>query len=797
MKILLFLIFIFFISCSKYGQNFREISSVSSSEEESNSNESIDFSSFYKDHEGMMVCGYANLLKASVADLSEEEISEKFSKDYEEIKRDLQENGPLYSKKIKKIKKKVILDYEILLGKKNKRENLNLFFDQLCTIGSSLTGHTVRGVLSTSTLIMQTIMFPIKYTFHFGKGVIKGYDDPKMVQGMYEKWGTDYLKVGPESLIYRGLKAVLFSGGNPYLLPIYFIPMMEYYAQKKCEIINENNELEVKFCSRLKKIKASMLKVVDKGESRGVKVHAWLDNLINFKSDKKLNKRICHKDIRHQIKLSEKTILKHEKKLKELYPEIIEFKVLKPRPDECVQIEVAVSHDEDVVKVSQGLGYFLDGISLKVLNKVDLSVDYRPSEEEFKTDVCKVIQFEKSLKNIDDASQANEDVLMTVFNPKKLIPFAQKSIDTKTELMVKQDRKTFGNLKDVIFIIAPSLLEKKRWEEIKPHYEELTDKFKKLKKQLRSLIKENNYSSCHKKAEEYEFNFEQFKTMKSDVAKFELADLITQNDFLTKKLKSSIKGLFGNHKLRLNWQVIQSNRIEDVFLRLREGDISNALIIAHGMENGKIVDSTLADYPTTFFEWLNPSVMSINFYSCHSSQAYKTYNFEKIFSKSESFHQKRSVTYLEDNQFLGGTGLAPIVAVEEHLKRLDLELALNSKDNLLNQELNQFRVMSEEVLCRMELEDFDIEKGIYSFTSKQRLVGLIRKDMASHFQFPCSYLEDGPTFVMENRLLLEKSKLKTLDFKVKIIGPGFIKTPSNIKHFHTESGDHISTKIMF
>lgn len=803
-KILICLTALLFITCSKTAVD-RLPASGGDGENEDGPSRTIDdvveIPRHYQDHQGEMTCQYASLLQDEVEGMTDEELKQAFARDLEDAKQDFENRKSEMTFATRRLKKRVIKDLKLLLESNEPKTFLQKTFAGTCEVARVGGGAAVRTTALTASTITSAMGFPLRFVYRFGRGMITGVPDTKKATSFYDDYGFKIGSSVPSSLVYRGLKSVIFAGGSPYLLPLYLSPMIDFYAQKVCVEVNQLNPHEVKFCKNLKKIKTVANKGVDKADDYGAKFNRFLDKKFNFRSEKDLNVRLCHRDVDKQIKVATRVSKRGLPELQAKIKGIKNLVVLPPAPNSCVKLGVVVENDEALSRVSLELGHILDG--MEVLYEVEGKTNFA---EFFKTrlgpdemDVCLILDEQKARSNPEGRKQQQADLMGIVFNPGKYAPADSKTYPVVEESIVAMPVNMTGELKNYIFVIGPSRAERDEWATLKPVYEDLTEQMKKQQKVLRKLYKENSYEACKQQQEKEKFDFAHYKELKKSIAQYKLSDLMTQNDALVKQIKQTTRN-FVMQKTKLHWEVANVNHMQEIYASLHDSRVGNIVIVAHGEANGKIVDSHMDEIPSTFFKWISPSLMSINFYSCHSGKGTEVYGFKSLLENEPSYHQQRFAYFLGENDFLGDSELAPIMAFGSFLEKVDAKLAIAMKDNIRFQTLHRHELPKAETpeICQMTFENFEVKEGAFGITLNRKFVGLKRiGETNNNFNFPCAWLTDPSTVVIEGRRFGASSTLANLDFNQSIMGPGWSKTPKNIKHFTGSEGQYISSKISY
>lgn len=791
------ILIILFISCS-----FQDNSRSPQSLEENAIEDHVEIVSSHRDNQGKIICDTSKVLIDELDQIPDQKLIKLLEQDIEDYKLIYLNNKSKMTVHERKLHRKMMNDLDILIKSNRPRTMIQKTLVNACEISRISGGVAVRATALTASAITTAIGIPFRFVYRFGRGVIKGVPEKNKAEGVYAEYGFKIGQAVPSLLAYRGIRLVILSGANPALIPIYLIPLIDYFSQKICVEINEKNENEVKFCNKLSKIKNLGHHSVDKSDDYGASFNRFLNKKFNFRSEEKVNQFLCSRDIRNQKKVAMRILNQITPELKNEFPGIIKILPLPPAPNTCVKFGIIVKNQDSLVQISQELGPILDGIEVlyEVEARENFSHFYKPVSQEDENDICIILHDQKNRLNPEYKKKQQNDFLTLFLNPSKVTPISEHFYKTPSNLLRAMPLEKNLNLKNFIFIIGPSREERMIWKDLMPAYEDLQKELKKLNKVLRRLANEPNVESCQERLIFDPFEIHEYLSLKKQLEQFQLSDLINQNKILSKQVKQATKGLLGFEKSKLHWEIIPVNTMTEIQTALKRDDVANILIIAHAKENGKIVDSQNDEIPSTFFKWINPSLQSINFYSCHSMKTNSLYGFKELFTSEPTYQSTRYSYNLDDNEFLGNSEYAPVMALADYLSRLDRKLYLATLDNQRFQSLNRHQLITYKSpdYCHLQFKKFDVQKGTIGLTLNRKFVGLKKEHSEQvNFRFPCEWLKDSNTLMLENRKFNEISSFSNLDLDLFISGPGWGKRPLEIKNFTGSDGQWISTKITF
>lgn len=332
-------------------------------------------------------------------------------------------------------------------------------------------------------------------------------------------------------------------------------------------------------------------------------------------------------------------------------------------------------------------------------------------------------------------------------NPERYgMPDVIDFITNKENLIVpKGPTKIFKN---VVISLGPT-----KWQteglDTKQIINDYRRQFNQLKKKLKTGRKifqnANTVEQCEDLKKKHNFNY-------NDVE--ELAILVDENAlgrrlFENKKIrglfqsKAAIWNLFDSTKMK--WEFIENGDIETIGKVIRSKDVANVIMVIHGTEKGKIIDSHLNEIPRTFFRDISPSIVSLNFFSCYSQKIEHFYSLSKEFSSAKTYHLKRHISFIEqDPSYSYQKGQVPFEAFAGYFSKLDHLLHLTTKGNLLFSSLAQgINIEKESQTCEIHVYNLGQKKSTFSVTVNNTYVGSVAGSREkSRFEFDCNILND-------------------------------------------------------
>jgi hypothetical protein len=293
-------------------------------------------------------------------------------------------------------------------------------------------------------------------------------------------------------------------------------------------------------------------------------------------------------------------------------------------------------------------------------------------------------------------------------------------------------------LKNIIFSIGPRTDEMDRVKVLVEEREKLNEDVNWISKKLK---KRKTFDRCMKyiadneiNVNELEVKLRRIKAISQDPEVGKYSELIAVKKFVAK----------GDRKLKLDWELIETNNINDVYKTLTSESIGNVIIISHGKEDGFLVDSYGQEYPKAFFAELSPSLMSLNFYSCYSQDLVQLYDLKRKVSASPSFYKIRYLTSVSENNFFDSSSFAPVSAFSDYIRELDRYLDRSLKGAMAVQDEygDELADYEQEEMCWLDVSDIRVEKGTYAVTLNGNYVGAFadHENYGDMF-YPCRFLK--------------------------------------------------------
>ncbi len=753
------------------------------------------------DQEGMLSCAYAEMLRGQLAQVSDEnlraEFEQRLAAEKSELERSQRDaNRPDHQDR--KLQQALIRDLEIVLGARAERNALNQSLDGLCTAARAGGGAFVRTTAQAAHAMTTVAFFPLRLVARFGLGVLTAkpaaLPTPPLFKGLL-----------PNALLYEGLRLAVL-GGSPELLPIFAIPMIDYWAARSCDRVNEKNPNEVKFCRNFQAISRFSDQGAKNADQAGIDFRQWARRNLSLKPDEKLNQHLCEMDARIQIHRARNLLAAYEADFKKRFPEV-SFTVEPPLLDGCVGIRAQSENSDALLIASRELGGWIQGILLsfeKPGGKPGLPPTTPASQPAPSPapDLCRSIHATKINPALQSTSERMADVMGLLLDPARYGKAEATETQVPFENRVKLKQGARLGLRNVIFLIRPSDEELAEFERIKPELKKLDREIHREYKRYGTLFNADSYSECRKKQEELHFDIAHLNSLTQTRAAYTVAAEVNNFKALKQAVRRADRKYLVPGSLRLKWEIAPSNQLQEVFDQLHAGDIANAMIITHGKISGKLVDSNGDEFPSSFFSWLSPSLMSLNFYSCYSQKIEAAYDLRTKLGSGPSIHALRYTHHVALTPLVNENQLAPEAALGAFLTRVDDTLARALEGNLRLEALEGPKrpEVAQENLCHVELGGLRITRGGFALILNQNFIGTTRANgPQSHFEFPCGWVQlAGNTLVIQNQSLTELSTADPAGFAVQLSTPaGQMVSPSRVTHFSRSDGSYRGSRVSF
>ncbi|MDA8793893.1 hypothetical protein N9N67_11650, partial [Bacteriovoracaceae bacterium] len=253
-------------------------------------------------------------------------------------------------------------------------------------------------------------------------------------------------------------------------------------------------------------------------------------------------------------------------------------------------------------------------------------------------------------------------------------------------------------------------------------------------------------------------------------------------------------------KLKLNWEIIDTNNVETIIENLRDESVQNLIIISHTNEGGQLTDAHKNIIPLDIFNLASSQLKSLGIYSCNGDQLRLNYQLDQIIG----LKPLNSIYYVS-SRLNSNTGYAPDQGFLPFLKLIDRRSYLEDKIKLFS-----YNNMSENSkLCSIIFPHSFINNttsGTTSFSLNKKLIHAIDSktihspNLHQEAFFDCNLIQNSNIIEIENingksafsqynLNQLSEFSLRTADKKVL--------TPTKITPFNSRRKGLVRVEILF
>jgi hypothetical protein len=380
-----------------------------------------------------------------------------------------------------------------------------------------------------------------------------------------------------------------------------------------------------------------------------------------------------------------------------------------------------------------------------------------------------------------------------------------QDLSTEDSMMVRTNSSSMVSLRNVIISLAPrdSIREEITASGEYATYKKNLKKLGKLQKIFGKLYRSHTKEECVLKKQKYQFNLKEYDALKDEISNNRDPGYVFQDSLIQKQINKAEGRFQFFNKTKLHWEVISADTLNQVHQILRSPDVGNVVIVSHTEGTfGKLVDSSVAQYPTSFFSDLSPSLMSLNFYSCHADKILKTFALEEKFLQSQTIHKKRQLNFAQDSQMVDGEG-SPLSGFGDFLIRVDNGLVPLMEGNMLHQSIHgqEYPSMNAK-MCKVSLGNVQVSQGTMSVIVNRHFVGTVNRfETVTEFEFPCSFANRPENVILlQNHSLLESYPV-SMDAEIQKLSVNVTGINVDVEkptHFYEQAqSGYLSSKIIF
>jgi hypothetical protein len=744
---------------------------------------------------GKLTCAYSSLMLSYLDELPDTEVQALLQREADQYAHFVEQTKNQASRRTKKLQKKILRDLRLITQSETPRDKLKESLELPCRASVSLGSTLVRTTGMAGTLLTSAMTLPIRFIAKMGIGAYSRKETPNRGASYSTLTGsvggiTQVTGIGQQAV------RLALGAGNPWTLARTTVFAIDMEAAKVCAKVNPKSVREVRFCKNYKLIKDNEFKITEIGEKLGVQIGEQLLHTFDFRSDKKLNLKICEASAKKQYRVARRSVERLADELKSWgVSDNYQVKIIPPEVGGCIALRIITETEEDEAKIAlRGTG-MMDGLLYTTVTQGDDSAIDKDPKPDPVTDeeVCQAIYSTQISFAANQAAISKQkfEAMQMVLNPKRYAQLGLDPVKMAPEMISQQPLEDMVSKRSLIMVLAPTEEQKLDFEKLQPEFERLTDQFKSRRKKLKRLMKSQNFNECLENQAEIGFNYKEFKDITDSLSSFQIANRVKEFQIFMKETRQAGKKLYVFKHLRLPWEVIEFNNLNDIRVALGSPDVANVIFVSHGESNGKIIDPRLNSVPATVFEWLSPSIQSISLFSCHTQDAIVSYRMKEQLASQISYHPIRYAGYVNTYGLLERSNQAPSLALSRFIEDIDKEMSMAQEGTRRAQSIGRATLKKTPTpsLCSVQIRGATILKGSFAVKVNSKWAGVLYPetiDPSGFFAFPCSWLNlNGNRVFLENISLVEKSTMEIVQIAAQVVTPQGEKTylakPENIR----------------
>lgn len=632
------------------------------------------------------------------------------------------------------------------------KKKINKLLTGLCNGAMKGIRPITRTLSHINHFALQTITLPFRFVYNFFKSFITlNTSENKKPTKAFDILGPTRTSLSDYILLnFSSNSMAVALGSNPYVAGFLFSAGIDLITSYQCYYNTGERKSLNRFCKNYNNLKDFYRKLSISGE----KVAAKFGHLFIFRKKKSRSPKLCRTSHKRQMRVARRVINRNEIIVND--PRIRHIDVLKPSDaDGCVLIKTYVDDNYSLEQLRDQYDDAWDGVGVEYL-------PYSTYKAKEITETCDILESHiiNDQQGVNGLFSQGADILKIFLKPDQLaMPnFNRLSVNRD---FIKSKYVRYWNLKNIIFSVGPAkdradefqnngmidqlnLLEQNLKQEAEK-YQKMFDKFKHGKF---DAIK------CKELDQEVGFNYavyKQYKERLNAAQEFSIAKQIRDHSLLEKSFNKS------KHLLRLNWEIIQSNTIEEVHDYLKSHDVANTIIVAHGSPKGYILDGFGEEYPMQSFQFISPTLYSLSFYSCYSQGLNDYYSIEEKLQNNYSYSAQRFFINVKESQLAEKQNIAPIKNFDFFLAEVDRRIFSELKKVQLVNSITDDYADPLEYQCHIDLNGLSLEKGRYSVAINSSLIGILNQGEGGlSSSIPCHYLREYQTNFVHITSLSEK-----------------------------------------
>jgi len=371
---------------------------------------------------------------------------------------------------------------------------------------------------------------------------------------------------------------------------------------------------------------------------------------------------------------------------------------------------------------------------------------------------CHYLENVSARKSSKQKAVETREVLMENLNPGSLAKPTLTPYLSSADLLFKESPVKMARLRNVVISLAPSseaiekMLKSGEWDD----YLILKKKVSHLTKLYNKLYRLKDIEACQQLKAESHFSLAEYQELKQKLQEMKTPAFYEQGLVIQEQFQSLNSKFNLFPKLKMNWDFVSANTLQEVHNVLTSRDVGNVILITHSIgEYKKLVDSHFNQYPTTFFKNLSPSLMSLSFFTCHSQNILKTYDLESILNSTKTIHQERWLNFVASHDWSTSPDTVPGMGFKDFFESVDHRLSLSLQENILSQSLSNLeRELGPEELCHLNIKLNKAYEAGLSVVFNKYFIGHIGNESSHFITFPCSILKARNSILFQNSSLL-------------------------------------------
>lgn len=710
----------------------------------------VDVSASKHEFQRKLTCDYIQYLQEALKDTPDAELSASIQESIQDLEHGLKDakGAP---QRAQRLIRQTIRDLKRLDGRIHRKALLNQTLDIACEAQSRTLGFAVRTTASVGVALTTIALLPIRFVFSFGKGLFTGREPKEPVDRFRTLFGRPGKSIASIPL-YEAIRRVIFLGADPVILPFFLAPFIDRHAGIICAKPNANNPREMLFCENYEKVKGGLSKAMVGTQKAGAKVHDAIAG----------ERDVCSWNARRQVRWARDLLAKREKTLGSTHPEILDVVLGLPAPNQCVYFKVIVKGQNQKGALAETLGTSFEGVSLVYQTEEELRLELQrlsftdplASARESADGFCRWFHDQKvkyaALPRGEDSMSRQ---LKLTLNPGRFGSVEFHPQDTSKAMLRRASLKEQSNGRNVILYYGPTAEQRQVWKTYEKTYEKEQADLASLTKQLRKIGKNESIDECVSGVKESDFDYLTYLNLSVKVPSDTVASAIESEAAFKTSYEQAGKRFFGLvSTLKLKWEFVETDTHQKMAEVLRDPTVENVVILGHGFVGGKLIDPELAIYPRTGFSWLNPRLLSISFFSCHSEE-FKIYRLEEKLAETPSIHPRRFYATIKGDSF-GVKGASVVGAFPSFLEELDASLYRSMKGDLIAQstQMKDVPTLTEDVACELTIKGVVIRRGAWSVDLGNRNLGFMKEgESEMKGSFPCGWLNNEQKIYFQNQ----------------------------------------------